>query len=81
MIEASGEALGCGVGLLGGPAAGFRSTGPIAASSSATRHAVPLIGGSVYTFIDYAFGATNIELYLMNEKQILAQRCVSTSGR
>src|SRR6266478_4902325 len=27
MIDASGEALGSAVGLLGGPAAGFRSTG------------------------------------------------------
>jgi Trypsin-like peptidase domain len=36
-------------------------------------HAVPLAGGSDYTFIAYAFGAANIELYLVNGSEILAQ--------
>ncbi len=36
-------------------------------------HAVSLIGGSDYTLVAYAFGAANIELYLMDNKQLLAQ--------
>jgi hypothetical protein len=36
-------------------------------------HAVQLIGGSDYTFIAYASGRPNIELYLMNDRQIVAQ--------